>query len=63
MASEAQRKARDKYNAQRKNITLNFAPTEIDLYNHVTAQPDKMQTYIKNLIRADMERGGEDAVD
>ncbi len=58
MATDAQKKARNKYNSQRKNITLNFSPTEMNLYNHVTAQPEKMQTYIKNLIRADMERKG-----
>lgn len=56
MASEAQKKARDKYNAQRKNITLNFSPTELDLYNYVAQQPEKMQTYIKQLIRSDMLR-------
>lgn len=55
MASEAQKKARNKYNAQRKAITLNFCPTEMDLYNHIKSQ-DQQQTYIKALIRADMEK-------
>ena len=54
MATEAQKKARDKYNAQRKNITLNFSPTEMELYEYIKSQ-DKQQTYIKDLIRADME--------
>lgn len=55
MATEAQKKARDKYNAQRKTISLNFCPTEMDIYNHIKSQ-EQQQTYIKNLIRADMER-------
>ena len=55
MATEAQKKARDKYNSQRKNITLNFSPTEMELYEYIKSQ-EKQQTYIKNLIRADMER-------
>ena len=53
MASEAQRKARNKYNAQRKRIALDFSPTETDLYNHITQQENK-QGYIKDLIRKDM---------
>lgn len=56
MASEAQKKARNKYNAQRKNIMLNFSPPEYDLYEHIKAQGGKMQTYIKELIRADMAK-------
>lgn len=55
MATEAQKKARNKYNSQRKNITLNFSPTEMELYEYIKSQA-KQQTYIKNLIRADMER-------
>lgn len=55
MATEAQKKARDKYNAQRKTISLNFCPTEMDLYDHIKSQPAQ-QTYIKDLIRADMEK-------
>ena len=55
MATDAQKKARDKYNSQRKNITLNFSPTEMDLYEHIKSQ-EKQQTYIKDLVRSDMDK-------
>ena len=54
MASEAQRKARNKYNAQRKRIALDFGPSESDLYDHIKQQ-DKPTTYIKALIRKEMK--------
>ncbi len=53
--SEAQLKAVAKYKEKTKRITIDFAPTELDLWNHIQSQ-EKKQTYIKNLIRADMER-------
>lgn len=53
MATEAQRKARDKYNAQRTRITIDFYPTESDLYDHIGKQDNKAG-YIKDLIRKDM---------
>lgn len=53
MASEAQRKARNKYNAQRKRIALDFGPTESDLWEHINQQENK-QGYIKDIIRKDM---------
>jgi hypothetical protein len=56
MPSEAQRKATKKYREKMKRITVDFYPTELDLWEHIQAQ-DKKQTYIKDLIRADMERG------
>ena len=54
MATEAQRKARNKYNAQRKRIALDFGPTETDLWEHLNRQ-EKKTTYIKDLIRKDMK--------
>lgn len=54
--SEAQLKAVAKYKQKVKRITLEFHPTEIDLWNHIQSQPKK-QTYIKDLIRADIEKG------
>ena len=60
MASEAQRKAKQKYRDKGKRMTLDFYPTESDLWEQVSKQPNK-QGYIKGLIRADMERSGEDA--
>lgn len=55
MTSEAQKKARDKYNAKRQRITIDFCPTESDLWEHVQQQDNK-QGYIKNLIRQDMNK-------
>ena len=54
MTSEAQRKAVAKYKQKVKKITIDFAPTETDLLEHINNQPKK-QTYIKNLIRKDMQ--------
>lgn len=53
--SDAQMKAVKAYKQKVKRLTVDFAPTEMDLYEQVAKQPKK-QTYIKNLIRADMER-------
>lgn len=55
MASEAQKKALDKYKANVKRITVDFPPSEYELWEHLSKQ-DKKQTYIKALIRADMEK-------
>ena len=62
MTTEAQKKARKKYRNKGKRLTLDFYPSEADLISHIESQPNK-QGYIKALIRADMERGGEDAAD
>lgn len=62
MATDAQRKAIKKYKEKVKRITLEFSPTESDLWERVSNQPNK-QGYIKALIRADLERGGENAAD
>lgn len=51
----SQRKAVKKFNEKRNRITVDFYPTESDLWEHINQQPKK-QTYIKDLIRADMER-------
>jgi hypothetical protein len=55
MTSEAQKKARDKYNTKRNRLTLDFNPSESDMWEHITKQPKK-QTYIKDLIREDMTK-------
>ena len=52
--SEAQLKAVAKYKQKVKRITLEFHPSEEALWNHIQNQPKK-QTYIKDLIRADMK--------
>lgn len=53
MASEAQRKAVQKYKEKVKRLTLDFSPAEADMWEHIQAQVKK-QTYIKGLIRLDM---------
>ena len=55
MTSEAQKKALEKYKAKVKRLTVDFPPSEAELWEHVSKQPNK-QGYIKTLIRADMER-------
>lgn len=54
--SDAQLRAVKKYNQKMKRITINFYPTEEDIWNHLQSQ-DKKQTYLKDLIRADMKNG------
>lgn len=56
MPTEAQKKANKKYKANVKRITVDFSPREADLWEHLQ-MTDKKQTYIKDLIRADMEYG------
>ena len=53
--SDAQMKAVAKYKEKVKRFTIDFGPTESDLWEQLQSQPKK-QTYIKNLIRADMEK-------
>lgn len=56
MDSEAQKKAKAKYKAEKvKKILLEFYPTDAELLEHLEKQPKK-QTYIKNLIREDIEK-------
>lgn len=55
MTSEAQRRAIQNYKKKVKRLTLDFSPAEEELWNHIQSQPKK-QTYIKALIRADMEK-------
>lgn len=57
MDSEAQKKAKAKYKAEKvKKMLLEFYPTDADLLEHLDKQ-GKKQTYIKDLIRADMKKG------
>lgn len=59
MASESQRKAVKKYKEKLNRITIDFSPAEEKMWQHIQQQ-EKKQTYIKNLIRADMERSSDD---
>ena len=54
MTSEAQLKAVKKYKAKVKRITIDFYPTEEDLWEHINRQENK-QGYIKELIRKDIK--------
>lgn len=58
MLTEAQKRAKAKYSKKTKRYTLEFYPTEQELIDHIEAQPKK-HTYIKNLIRKDIEKRGE----
>ena len=55
MASEAQRKAVQSYKKKVKRITIDFYPSETDIWDHIQSQ-EKKQTYIKDLIRKDMKK-------
>lgn len=54
--TEAQKRAKAKYQQKVTRITIDFYPTEADLIDHINKQPKK-QTYIKQLIRDDIEKG------
>lgn len=56
MASEAQKKAIKKYREKLNRICIDFSPAEQELWEHIQSQ-EKKQTYIKDLIRADMKNG------
>ncbi len=56
MTSEAQRRAAANYKKKLNRITIDFSPAEQEMWEHIQAQ-EKKQTYIKNLIRADIEKG------
>ena len=54
-ASEAQKRAMKKYREKLNRMTLEFSPAESELWEHLQNQPNK-RTYIKDLIRKDMEK-------
>lgn len=62
MTSEAQLRAVKKYKQKVKRITVEFHPSELELWEHLQNQ-DKKMTYIKNLIRQDMKGDIGDAFD
>ena len=53
--TEAERRAKANYRKKTKSITIEFYPTEFDLYEYLETQEQK-RTYIKNLIREDMKK-------
>ena len=58
MSTEAQKRAKQKYQKKVKRITVEFYPSESDLVEQVEKQP-KVQSYIKSLIKKDIEKGVE----
>ena len=55
MQTEAQKRAKAKYQQKIKRLTIDFHPSEVDMWEHIASQPKK-QTYIKDLIRKDMSK-------
>ena len=54
--TEAQKRASAKYQREKvKRISTSFYPDDSDIWDHLNNQTNK-QGYIKQLIRADMER-------
>ncbi len=53
--TEPKRTPKKRYLAKGKRMTIDFYPTEADLIAQIEKQPQK-QTYIKNLIRQDIEK-------
>lgn len=54
MRSEAQKRAKKKYLDKGLRFKIDFYPSEQELIDHLQKQPKK-QTYIKDLIRKDIE--------
>lgn len=54
--TDAQKRAKAKYQEKVRTFRIDVYPTETDILKKLTSV-DKYSTYIKNLIRADMERG------
>lgn len=53
--TDAQKNAKKKYLSKGKRLTVDFYPSEVELIEHLEKQAKK-QTYIKDLIRADIEK-------
>ena len=53
--TEAQKRAKAKYQSKVNRLSIDFYPTEQDLWEHIEKQPQK-QTYIKDLVRADVNK-------
>ena len=53
--TEAQKRAKKKYQYKITRLTIDFYPTEKELIYKINEQPKK-QTYIKDLIREDIAK-------
>lgn len=56
MVSDAQKKAKRKYRENCKFVSMEFKQEDLPLYEFAKEQGRSMQSYIKQLIRDDMER-------
>lgn len=54
MLTEAQKRAKEKYNKKTTKITIEFYPQDVDILKKVQEQPNK-QGYIKELIKNDIK--------
>ena len=55
MTSDAQKRAKQKYQSKVKRFTLDFYPTDADIYEYLQAQENK-RAFVKTLIREHMNR-------
>jgi hypothetical protein len=56
MSKESKRESNSKYrSANTKQLVARFFPSDMDVYEYAISQENTTQ-YIKNLIRADMEK-------
>ena len=53
MPTEAQKRAKQKYNEKVTKVTIEFYPSDAELLEKVNEQPSK-QAYLKNLIKKDI---------
>lgn len=56
MTTEAQKRARDKYNAKARQLIIRIYPSEPDILQKINEQQDGYAPYIKRLIREDIAR-------
>lgn len=57
--SDAQRRANERYRRESvRQVSVRFYPSDSDVWDWLQSQPNK-QSYIRGLIREDMERGRE----
>lgn len=56
-STEAQKRASAKYQRlHTKQVNLKFSPNEMELYEWIQAQEGAASTYIKALVRSDMDK-------
>ena len=60
--TESQKKAKKKYDKKTYKLILVFYPTEEDILTHMRTRQLPMSTYIKDLIRKDMEKERNESV-